>query len=393
MDISERKIVYKEGQRPKYIFDIIKTDPYWIRFLIEGKTFHGSFEFTDVEKKFYELVILECPQTDIRINVDTLKKALVSYLQEPIFEDEPLKNYTEDLYKSIEDYNKKLELGFDVYPLTVCFAPSCDSPFDSIWTSRIETLIPNLGYNALHYISRVQQRLQGLRSKYKHGKLSDELYDSEERLRSKIQDMGNDFNSIMKEYGKELKPYFDEWIKYREIKREVYYAWQTFNSKCHYRQEYMGFGRYCNKSVSYVIRKDPGYIKWTLKNKPDFILRGDDLEAFIEKTGCDPYASSANTTYPSDETIVNIASLLGESGCELDSVVFRTSYLPDTKALMSLTEKYPSLRYNITSKDDSYLVAISGDFKTETPKEEPLVVFKESTESIGHNENNKGFIF
>ena len=381
MDISERKIIYKERQRPKYIFDIIKTDPYWIRLLIEGKTFHGSFEFTDVEKKFYELVILKCPQTDIRINVDTLKNALVSYLQEPIFEDEPLKNYTEDLYKSIEDYNKKLELGFDVYPLTVCFAPSCDSPFDSIWTSRIETLIPNLGYNALHYISRVQQRLQGLRSKYKHGKLSDELYYSEERLRNKIQDMRNDFNSIMKEYGKELKPYFDEWIKYRDTKREVYDAWQTFNSKCHYHQVYMGFGRYCNKSVSYVIRKDPGYIKWVLKNKPDFILKGDDLEEFIEKTGYDPYAISTNTTYPSNETIVNIASLLGDSDCELDSIVFKVSNLPDTKVLVSLTEKYPCLRYNLYSKENQYYISFSGTFEDSTMNKEVEKISEESESS------------
>ena len=381
MDISERKIAYREGQRPKYIFDIIKNDPDWIRLLIEGKTFHESFELTDVEKKYYELTILECPLTDIRINVDILKNSLAPYLQESIFEDDPLKNYTEELYKSIEDYNKKLEHGFNIYPFTVCFAPSCHTPFDSIWTSKTETLIPNLDYNALHYISRVQQRLQGLRSKYKQGKLSEDLYDSEERLRNKIQNMGNDFISIMKEYGKELKPYFDEWIKYREIKREVYYAWQTFNSKCHYHQEYMGFGRYCNKSVSYVIRKDPGYIKWALKNKPDFILRGDDLEEFIEKTGYDPYNISANTTYPSNETIDNIALLLGDSNCELDSIVFKVSNLPDTKVLVSLTEKYPCLKYNIYSKENQYYISFSGTFENSTMNKEVEKTSEESESS------------
>lgn len=381
MDISERKIAYREGQRPKYIFDIIKNDPDWIRLLIEGKTFHGSFELTDVEKKYYELTILECPLTDIRINVDILKNSLAPYLQESIFEDDPLKNYTEELYKSIEDYNNKLEHGFKIYPFTVCFAPSCHTPFDSIWTSKTETLIPNLDYNALHYISRVQQRLQGLRSKYKQGKLSEDLYDSEERLRNKIQNMGNDFISIMKEYGKELKPYFDEWIKYREIKREVCYAWQTFNSKCHYHQEYMGFGRYCNKSVSYVIRKDPGYIKWALKNKPDFILRGDDLEEFIEKTGYDLYTISANTTYPSNETIDNIALLLGDSNCELDSIVFKVSNLPDTKVLVSLTEKYPCLKYKIYSKENQYYISFSGTFENSTMNKEVEKTSEESESS------------
>ena len=381
MDISERKIAYREGQRPKYIFDIIKNDPDWIRLLIEGKTFHGLFELTDVEKKYYEQTILEYPLTDIRINVDILKNSLAPYLQESIFEDDPLKNYTEELYKSIEDYNNKLEHGFKIYPFTVCFAPSCHSPFDSIWTLKTETLIPNLDYNALHYISRVQQRLQGLRSKYKQGKLSEDLYDSAERLRNKIQNMGNDFISIMKEYGKELKPYFDEWIKYRDTKREVYDAWQTFNSKCHYHQEYMGFGRYCNKSVSYVIRKDPGYIKWALKNKPDFILRGDDLEEFIEKTGCDPYTISANTTYPSNETIDNIALLLGDSNCELDSIVFKVSNLPDTKVLVSLTEKYPCLNYNIYSNENQYYISFSGTFENSTMNKEVEKTSEESESS------------
>ena len=381
MDISERKIIYKERQRPKYIFDIIKEDPDWINLLIEGKTSHGPFELTDVEKRYYELAILDCPQTDIRLNADVLRKSLAQYLQEPIFEDDPLKQYTEELFESIEIYNDKLEHGFKVHPFTGCFAPSCDAPYDCIWTSRTEILIPYLKYNALHYISRVQQRLQGLRSKYKQGKLSDELYDSEERLRNKIQDMGNDFNSIMKEYGKELKPYFDEWIKYRDTKREVYDAWQTFNSKCHYHQVYMGFGRYCNKSVSYVIRKDPGYIKWVLKNKPDFILKGDDLEEFIEKTGYDPYAISTNTTYPSNETIVNIASLLGDSDCELDSIVFKVSNLPDTKVLVSLTEKYPCLRYNLYSKENQYYISFSGTFEDSTMNKEVEKISEESESS------------
>ena len=381
MDISERKIIYKERQRPKYIFDIIKEDPDWINLLIEGKTSHGPFELTDVEKKYYELAILDCPQTDIRLNADVLRKSLAQYLQEPIFEDDPLKQYTEELFESIEIYNDKLEHGFKVHPFTECFAPSCDEPYDCIWTSRTEILIPYLKYNALHYISRVQRRLQGLRSKYKQGKLSDELYNSEERLRNKIQDMGNDFNSIMKEYGKELKPYFDEWIKYRDTKREVYDAWQTFNRKCHYHQVYMGFGRYCNKSVSYVIRKDPGYIKWVMKNKPDFILKGDDLEEFIEKTGYDPYAISTNTTYPSNETIVNIASLLGDSDCKLDSIVFKVSNLPDTKVLVSLTEKYPCLRYNLYSKENQYYISFSGTFEDSTMNKEVEKISEESESS------------
>ena len=174
--------------------------------------------------------------------------------------------------------------------------------------------------------------------------------------------MEADYNAVIIGYGKELLPYFTEWKEYYWAKQEVNMAWWAFNSKCHCR-EYMTFGKYYNKSVCSVIRKDLGYIKWALKNSSDFILKGDDLEEFIEKAGYDPYDIPAvNSALPSDETLADLASFLGSS-CDLESVVFSISHQPDIKALVSLTEKYPSLRYNITLKGDLYLITLSGNFE------------------------------
>lgn len=393
-NISNRKIVKNEGEKPKFIFDIIEDDPKWISLLMEGKTFHGLFELTDTEKKYYELVTLECPYTDIRLNIEDLNKILSPCLQEPIFEDGPLKDYTENLYKDIRGYNNDLSCNdFKVNPFDIYLSAYHNTPYDSsTWFGINEGYVPRL-HRAWRYISDVKQRLQAIRYKYRKGKLSDDLHDSEERLRQKAEDIRAEYNNYFIEYGKKLKSYFDEWDKYRDAKKEANNMWTAFNRECHYHGD-MGFGKYYNKSISYVIRKDLNYIKWALKNKPDFILRGDDLEEFIEKAGYDPYASTDHTTYPSDETIVDLASILRDSGCELDSVVFKTSYLPDTKTLLSLTEKYPSLRYNITSKGNSYLITISGDFKIGTSQEEPLVILKESTEPVfSMDEDNKRLIF
>jgi len=365
MDISERKIVYKEGQRPKYIFDIIEGNPEWIGLLIEGKTFHGPFELNDIEKTYYELAILEAPHTDIRLDVNILKQALAPYLQEPIFEDCRLQLYTEELYKSIEKYNKSLDNGFKLNPFREYFNSYIDSPYEAIIIKNTEVLYPRLRSdfcNVQSYVGTVKQRLQGIRSKYNKGNLNEELYQSEERVRSKLKDMEVVFYTVLISYGKELQSYFDDWRKYMYAKTEANNMFLSFHHRCHCR-EYMTFGRYRNKSVSSIIRKDIGYIKWALKNSSGFTLKGDDLEEFIEKAGYDPYAISSNiNAIPSDETLVDLASFLG-SPCNLESVVFSVSHQPDMKALMSLTEKYPSLRYNITSKGDLYLITLSGDFE------------------------------
>ncbi len=203
VNISNRKIVKNEGERPKFIFDIIENDPNWISLLIEGKTSHGLFELTDTEKKYYELVTLECPHTDIRLNIEDLNQILSPCLQEPIFEDGPLKDYTENLYKDIRGYNNDLSCNdFKVNPFDIYLSAYHNTPYDSsTWFGVNEGYVPRV-HRAWRYISDVKQRLQAIRYKYRKGKLSDDLYDSEERLRQKAEDIRAEYNNYFIEYGK-----------------------------------------------------------------------------------------------------------------------------------------------------------------------------------------------
>jgi len=373
MEISSRKVGYNGKQ--VFVFDLIVKDPEWVcQNIIDT--------LTPAEISFYNVYHTPEPVAQIEINADDFINILNPYLSKDVCSELHIETLCDSIVNDVDEYNRRSKSWHKSYGYS--------RPYWDLDRVANNPLVPCL-HTVESLVHKLEAKFQYIRQKYKKGKVGEETYQLLLRFRDNLNKINDSINDKLIEYGVTLRPYFMEWAKWKINWDELQKTWEKFRETCHYKG-YMGFGKYYNKSISYVISKDINYIKWALKNKPDFILRGDDLEEFIEKAGYDPYASADHTTYPSNETIVNITSLLRESGCELDSVVFRTSYLPDTKALMSLTEKYPSLRYNITSKDDSYLVAISGDFKAETPKEEPLVVFKESSESIGHNKDNKGFI-
>ena len=166
------------------------------------------------------------------------------------------------------------------------------------------------------------------------------MYLSQEKLRNKLSTIENELTLSFDKYEHQLVPYFEEWKKYKEAMVAAHNIWEEFDKECHYN---------------------------------DYSIESGN--------------------YPSNEILSDLSSLLGGNDCELDSVVFKISNLPDTKVLVSLTERYPSLKYNIVTKGDVYYITLSGDFKAMPPKEEPLVVFKESSESIGHMDDNKEFIF
>lgn len=365
MEISGRKVEYNGKQ--VFVFDLIVKDPEWV--------YHNILDtLTPAEIRFYNVYHTPEPVAQININADDFINILNPYLSEPVCSELPIAGLCDNIISDIKDYNQRLKSWHKSHGYGYAFP---------LWNLKLDPkspLVPSI-HSIESLVSNLRSKLQYIQQRYKKGKVSEEIYQSMLRFRDNLNEISNSINEKLIEYGSALQPYFTEWEKWKTNWDELQKTWEKFRETCHYKG-YMGFGKYYNKSISYVIRKDINYIKWALKNKPDFILRGDDLEEFIEKAGYDPYASADHTTYPSDETIVDLASILRDSGCELDSVVFKTSYLPDTKALLSLTEKYPSLRYNITSKEDSYLVAISGDFKISTPQKEPLVILKESTESV-----------
>lgn len=375
MGISSRKVEYN-GKRV-FVFDLIVKDPEWVC--------HNILDsLTPAEVSFYNAYRKPEPVAQIEINADDFTNIINPYLSEAVCSELPIAALCDNMVSDINEYNRRLKSWHKSYGFS--------RPYWYLNCDASKPLVPPL-YNVERFASNLRTKLQYIQQKYKKGKVSEEIYQSMLRFRDNLNEISNLINKKLIEYGSTLQPYFTEWEEWNNEWNSVQNILEEFRKNCHYRG-IMGFGKYYNKSISYVIRKDINYIKWALKNKPDFILRGDDLEEFIEKEGYNPYANSAYTTYPSNETIVDLASLLGDSCCELNSVVFKTSYLPNTKTLLSLTEKYPSLRYNITSKGNSYLITISGDFKIGTSQEEPLVILKESTEPVfSMDEDNKRLIF
>lgn len=364
MEISGRKVEYNGKQ--VFVFDLIVKDPEWV--------YHNILDtLTPAEIRFYNVYHTPEPVAQININADDFINILNPYLSEPVCSELPIAGLCDNIISDIKDYNQRLKSWHKSHGYGYAFP---------LWNLKLDPkspLVPSI-HSIESLVSNLRSKLQYIQQRYKKGKVSEEIYQSMLRFRDNLNEISNSINEKLIEYGSALQPYFTEWEKWKTNWDELQKTWEKFRETCHYKG-YMGFGKYYNKSISYVIRKDINYIKWALKNKPDFILRGDDLEEFIEKAGYDPYTSADHTTYPSNETIVNITSLLGESGCELDSIVFKVSNLPDTKVLMSLTEKYPCLRYNLYSKENQYYISFSGTFEDSTMNKEVKKISEESESS------------
>lgn len=317
-NISKRKIVKYDGEDPQYIFDIIKEDPAWIERLRSGETRFGNYELNDAECHFYELVTTPCPNTEIRIDVNEFKKHLEPLIKEAIFKDRPIQTCVNDYIDSLEDYNKELEDGTPIDPYHDCV---------SIWRSPLGYYIASGGVLLTDYskIKRnlfeyIKHRFAIIRQRFRKGKISEEIYLSQEKLRNKLSTIENELKLSFDKYEHQLVTYFEEWKKYKEMMVAAHNIWEEFDKECHY-NDYSTEGR----------------------------------------------------NYPSNETLSDLSSLLGGDDCELDSVVFKVSNLPDTKVFVSLTERYPSLKYNIVTKGDVYYITLSGDFEIiPVTNEEPL---------------------
>ena len=307
-NISKRKIVKYDGEDPQYIFDIIKEDPEWIKRLLSGDTRYGNYELNDAERLFYELVTTPHPNTEIRIDINEFKKHLEPFIKGDIFKDRPIQKCVNEFVDDLEEYNKELEEGTPIDPYHDCV---------SFWRPPLGYFIASGGVLLTDYskskrslFEYIKHRFSIIRQRFRKGKISEELYLSQEKLRNKLSTIDNELTLSFDKYERQLVPYFEEWKKYKEMMVAAHDIWEEFDEECH-----------CN----------------------DDIIEG--------------------RKYPSNETLSDLSSFFANNDCELDSIVFKVSNLPDTKVLVSLTEKYPSLRYNITSKGDLYLITLSGDFE------------------------------
>lgn len=345
MEISGRKINYKG--KMEYIFDVINTDPSWANL-------HRD-ELEPSELAFLEIVTIPAPTTDIQVNPEDFKDILERIINEPIIQEPRIKKVIELMYADINEYNENLKHGS---------------------FSHLSIYHTNNGkpYPYIHHVDNfgeaLQEKIYALSYMYRHGKLSEELFQSCERVRICAPDIKKKIKEILTKYGEALNQFFTEqknFIKLRHERDDTYFL---FKETYHYRGN-MGFGKYYYRSVSYVIKNDINYIKWALKNIQDFTLKGDDLEEFIEKAGYDPYANpDRSNCFPSNDILSELASILGNNDCELDYIMFKVSKLPDTKVLVSLTEKFPCIKYNLYSKENQYYISFSGTFEDLTPKKE-----------------------
>lgn len=356
MEISGRKISY--NGKMEYIFDVINTDPSWVNL-------HRD-ELEPSELAFLEIVLTPAPTTDIQVNPDDFKDILDCIINEPIIQEPRIKKVIELMYADINEYNENLKHGS---------------------FSNLSIFHTNNGkpYPYIHHVDNfgeaLQEKIYALSYMYRHGKLSEELFRSCEKVRICAPDIKKKIKELLTKYGEALNQFFTEQGNFIKLRRERNETYFLFRETYHYRGN-MGFGKYYHRSVSYVIKNDINYIKWALKNIQDFTLKGDDLEEFIEKAGYDPYANpDKNNSFPSNDTLSDLSSILGNNDCELDSIVFKISNLPDTKVLVSLTEKYPCLKYNLYSKENQYYISFSGTFEDSTMNKEIEKISEESESS------------
>ena len=362
MDISNRKVEYNGKQ--VFVFDLIIKDPEWVyRNILDT--------LTPAEISFFNAYRKPEPAAQIEINADDFINILSPYLSEVVFSELHIDTLCDSIVSDVNEYNRRSKSWYKSYGYA--------RPYWNLDRAANNPLVPCL-HTVESLVHKLEAKFQYIRQKYKKSKIDEETYQSILRFRDNLNKINDSIREKLIEYGVTLRPYFMEWENWKNNWDNLQKSLEKFRETCHYKG-YMEFGKYYNKSINYVIRKDINYIKWALKNKPDFILRGDDLEEFIKKAGYDPYVNSANIIYPSNEAIVNIASLLGASDCELDSIVFKVSNLPATKVLVSLTEKYPCLKYNMYSKENQYYISFSGTFEDSTMNKEVEKISEESESS------------
>lgn len=326
-NISKRKIVKYDGEDPQYIFDIIKEDPAWIERLRSGETRFGDYELNDAERHFYELINTPCPITDIRIDVNEFKKYLEPFIKDDIFKDRPIQKCINEFIDAIGEFNKELEEGTPIDPY---------HDYVSFWRSPLGCFITSDGdvftdYSKIegYLFEHIKYRFMIIRQRFRKGKISEEIYLSQEKLRNKLSIIEKELKLSFDKYKHQLVPYFEEWKKYKELMVAAHNIWEEFDEECH-----------CN----------------------------DDI--------------TEGKNYPSNETLSDLSSFFANNDCELDSIVFKISNLPDTKVLVSLTEKYPCLKYNIYSKENQYYISFSGTFENSTMNKEVEKIGEETSSEI-----------
>ena len=340
MEISGRKVDYQGKQT--FVLDLIRKCPQWVY-----DNIYDTLEPS--EKEIFDAITQKYPSADIRIVEEDFMNILLPYLKEPIFQEPRLIKLIEELKSSIEAYNE--QLGCWESPIT----PDIHYDLDSS-----SPIVPHIFACSFYY--KMKEKLQGIRQKYKNGKLSYDMYQSAERVRESIPTIEKQMKEQLVKYGEILKGFFEDYTHWRKKREEAEWNLRKFEY-CYHQRETMKFGKYSGRTISYVIKKDISYIEWALKNKRDFTLEGDDLEEFIEKAGYNPTVLSkeSSRTCQIPELMDIMDYLVGNGSYSIHSITLEVSKLPETRDIMEINTKYPDLAFSFEKRGDKMFMVVKGN--------------------------------
>lgn len=369
MEISGRKVDYQGKQT--FVLDLIRKCPQWVY-----DNIYDTLEPS--EKEIFDAITQKYPSTDIRIVEEDFMNILLPYLKEPIFQEPRLIKLIEELKSNIEAYNE--QLGCWESPIT----PDIHYDLDSS-----SPIVPHIFACSFYY--KMKEKLQGIRQKYKNGKLSYDMYQSAERVRESIPTIEKQMKEQLVKYGEILKGFFEDYTHWKKKREEVEWDLRRFDHRYHQRGT-MTFGKYSGRAISYVIKRDLGYIEWALRNKRDFTLEGDDLEEFIEKAGYNPVVLNKESCsiVQLTELIEIMDYLVGTNSYCLHSITLEVGKLPETKDIMEVNTKYPGLAFSFEKRGEKMFMGVKGNLDgitADKADDDPAPIEKSPTDDENQSES------
>lgn len=370
MEISGRKVDYQGKQT--FVLDLIRKCPQWVY-----DNIYDTLEPS--EKEIFDAITQEYPSTDIRIVEEDFMNILLPYMNEPIFKEPLLVKFIDELKWRIEEYNKKLG----------CWKSSV-YPYENYGNYSSEPIVPEINIHSFCFT--LKNKLQYLKQKYKKGKQpSTDMCQSAEKVLENIPAIEEQMKEHAVKYGELLKGFFEDFNKWYKKREEAEWDLRRFDHRYHQRGT-MTFGKYSGRAISYVIKRDLGYIEWALRNKRDFTLEGDDLEEFIEKAGYNPVVLNKESCSIGQltELIEIMDYLVGTNSYCLHSITLEVGKLPETKDIMEVNTKYPGLAFSFEKRGEKMFMGVKGNLDgitADKADDDPAPIEKSPTDDENQSES------
>ena len=370
MEISGRKVDYQGKQT--FVLDLIRKCPQWVY-----DNIYDTLEPS--EKEIFDAITQKYPSTDIRIVEEDFMNTLLPYMMnEPIFQEPLLAKLVDELMSRIEKYNKSLGCWGSGYP------------YENYGLDSAAPIVPNINIHSFCFT--LKNKLQYLKQKYKKGKQpSTDMCQSAEKVLENIPAIEEQMKEHAVKYGELLKGFFEDFNKWYKKREEAEWDLRRFDHRYHQRGT-MTFGKYSGRAISYVIKRDLGYIEWALRNKRDFTLEGDDLEEFIEKAGYNPVVLNKESCsiVQLTELIEIMDYLVGTNSYCLHSIILEVGKLPETKDIMEVNTKYPGLAFSFEKRGEKMFMGVKGNLDgitADKADDDPAPIEKNPTDDENQSES------